>query len=171
MHSYLNFIREILVWVSLLGTWLVDLENYLNQSKPDRPVEGTQTSGNHSNLLKPLSWTTWNNHWGNTWVTCEKTGYRILCNSTHCYIINRSQRGSPHHAWNMVRMFCVIMFRSSLDLGDMGKKTRSQGQIIEKTCLQSRDHIFDPIFMRLGQRIFVFMMFKLRLNLGHIWSN
>ena len=33
------------------------------------------------------------------------------------------------------------------------KKTRSLGQILEKPCEHDRDHIFDPIFIKLGQNV------------------
>ena len=39
----------------------------------------------------------------------------------------------------------------SLKVGQVGSKTRSLGQIIEKPCERSRGHILSPIFMKLGQ--------------------
>ena len=39
------------------------------------------------------------------------------------------------------------------DHGWGGVKSRSQGQILEKSCLQSRCHIFGPIFPKLDQNI------------------
>ena len=53
----------------------------------------------------------------------------------------------------MVRMFVVAMSRSILNLGHMGSETRSVGQIKEKSCFQSRSHIFDPVSMKLGQNV------------------
>ena len=50
-------------------------------------------------------------------------------------------------------MFVVMMSRSSLNLGHVGSKTRSVGQIKEKSCLPSRGHIFDPVFMKLGENV------------------
>ena len=35
----------------------------------------------------------------------------------------------------------------------MWSKSRSLGQILEKSCLHSRDHIFGNIFLKLGQNI------------------
>ena len=32
-------------------------------------------------------------------------------------------------------------------------KTRSLGQILEKHCVRSRGHIFNPIIMKLGQSV------------------
>ena len=46
-----------------------------------------------------------------------------------------------------------MISRSRTDLDHLGSKTRSQGQIIEKACLHLRDHIFDPILMRLALNI------------------
>ena len=41
--------------------------------------------------------------------------------------------------------------RSSSNMGDVGSKTRSVGQIIEKPCEHSRAHSFGPIFIKLCQ--------------------
>ena len=41
----------------------------------------------------------------------------------------------------------------SWKLGHVGSKTRSLGQILEKPCVRSRDHIFSPIIMKLGQNV------------------
>ena len=38
-----------------------------------------------------------------------------------------------------------------LNMGDIGSKTRSVGQIIEKPCERSRGHSFGPIFIKLAQ--------------------
>ena len=38
-------------------------------------------------------------------------------------------------------------------MGDVGSKTRSLGQILEKPCVRSRGHIFSPIIMKLGQNV------------------
>ena len=36
-------------------------------------------------------------------------------------------------------------------MDDVGSKTRSVGQIMEKPCEHSRGHIFGPIFIKLAQ--------------------
>ena len=41
----------------------------------------------------------------------------------------------------------------SSKLGHGGSKTRSLGQILEKPCIRSRDHIFSPILMKLSQNV------------------
>ena len=38
-------------------------------------------------------------------------------------------------------------------MGHIGSKTRSLGQILEKPCVCSRDHIFSLIIMKLGQNV------------------
>ena len=48
-------------------------------------------------------------------------------------------------------MLIIIMSRSILKLGHVGSKTRSLGQILEKPCVHSRGHSFDPKFMKLDQ--------------------
>ena len=45
----------------------------------------------------------------------------------------------------------VIISWSVLKLGHVGSKTRSIGQILEKTCVHSRRHSFDSKFMKLCQ--------------------
>ena len=53
----------------------------------------------------------------------------------------------------LVRMFILMKSRSSLILGHMGSKTRSVGQIIEKLCVLYRGHIFQWIFLIIGQNV------------------
>ena len=36
-------------------------------------------------------------------------------------------------------------------MDDVGSKTRSVGQMLEKPCEHSRGHSFGPIFIKLGQ--------------------
>ena len=48
-------------------------------------------------------------------------------------------------------MFVVMISRLSSNLGHVGSKTRSVGQIKEKSCFHSRGHIFDPVSMKLSQ--------------------
>ena len=38
-------------------------------------------------------------------------------------------------------------------MGVVGSKSRSLDQILIKSCLHSRGHIFDPIFLKLGQNV------------------
>ena len=54
---------------------------------------------------------------------------------------------------NSIRMFMIIISRSSSKLGDVGSKTRSLGQILEKPCVHSKRHSFDPKFMKLCQNV------------------
>ena len=42
---------------------------------------------------------------------------------------------------------------TTLKMGHGGSKNRSQGQILEKPCVCSRDHIFSPFIMKLGQNV------------------
>ena len=48
-----------------------------------------------------------------------------------------------------------ILMKSGLELcvGHLRSKTRSQGQIIEKPCLDNGGHIFHRIFMKFGQNV------------------
>ena len=40
-------------------------------------------------------------------------------------------------------------------MGHVGSKTRSLGQFLEKPCVLSRRHSFDPVFMKLCQNDFL----------------
>ena len=42
----------------------------------------------------------------------------------------------------------VYESRGSLRLGQVGLSTRSLGQILEKFCVHSNGHSFDPIFIK-----------------------
>ena len=55
----------------------------------------------------------------------------------------------------MDRMFVVLLSRSQFNLGHVGSKTRSVGQIEEKSYFHSRCHIFDPVSMKFGQDVFI----------------
>ena len=52
---------------------------------------------------------------------------------------------------NLVRMLIWMISRSNLNMGQVGSKSRSRGQILEKPYEHSRGHIFSPIFIKLGQ--------------------
>ena len=52
---------------------------------------------------------------------------------------------------NFIRMLMSIISRSSTKLGHVESKTRSLGQILEKPCVYSKRHKFDPEFMKLCQ--------------------
>ena len=63
----------------------------------------------------------------------------------------------PHFWPNLTRTCsgCLywIISRSSLIIGGSGSKSRSLGQILEKSCLRSRGHSFDPIVLKLAQNV------------------
>ena len=48
---------------------------------------------------------------------------------------------------NFVKMLISIKSRIDYKLGYAGSKTRALGKILEKPCVHSRWHIFDPKFM------------------------
>ena len=52
---------------------------------------------------------------------------------------------------NLLRMIILAISQSSSNMGDVGSKTKSIGQIIEKPCEHPRGHSFGPIFIRLAQ--------------------
>ena len=55
-------------------------------------------------------------------------------------------------------------------MGDIGPKTRSVGQIMEKPCEHSRSHSFGPIFIQLAQNDHLDNIYLSKLNMGHVWS-
>ena len=52
-------------------------------------------------------------------------------------------------------MCVVIKSRPEFKIGHVWSKTRSLGQFLEKTCVLSRRHSFDPVFMKLCQNDFL----------------
>ena len=50
-------------------------------------------------------------------------------------------------------MLIIIISRSSSKLGHVGSKTRLLGQILEKPCVHSKEHSFDPKFMKVCQNV------------------
>ena len=66
-------------------------------------------------------------------------------------------------------MLFIIMSRSSLKLGHVGSKTRSLGQILEKPCVHSKRHSFDPKVMKLCQIVNSHIS-RSNLKLGHVGS-
>ena len=54
---------------------------------------------------------------------------------------------------NFVRMFVLTISRPSSNIGHVGSKTRSPGQIVENSCLHSRGHICSPILIKLCQNV------------------
>ena len=53
----------------------------------------------------------------------------------------------------MVRMFVLMKSWTSVTMGQVGSKTRSLGQILEKPFVRSRGHIFSQIIMKCGQNV------------------
>ena len=52
---------------------------------------------------------------------------------------------------NLLRMIVLTISRSSSNMGHVGSKTRSVGQIMEKPSEHSRGHIFGTNFIKLAQ--------------------
>ena len=50
-------------------------------------------------------------------------------------------------------MLMIIISRLSSNLGIVGLKTRSLGQILEKPCVHCGGHSFDSKFMKLYQNV------------------
>ena len=52
---------------------------------------------------------------------------------------------------NLLRMIILTISRSNSNMGHVGSKTRSVGQLKEKQCEHSRGHSFSPIIIKLAQ--------------------
>ena len=50
-----------------------------------------------------------------------------------------------------LRMISLMKSRTSLKMGHVGSKIRLLGQMLEKSCVRSRGHIFSQIIIKLGQ--------------------
>ena len=70
---------------------------------------------------------------------------------------------------NLLGMIILIISQSSSNMGDIGSKTWSVVQIIEKPCEHSRGHSICPIFIELGQdRIWIIPDKKKTRSVGQI---
>ena len=65
-------------------------------------------------------------------------------------------------------MLIIIISRSSSKLGHVGSKTRSLGQILEKTSVHSRGHSFDLKFTYFFIRMLMIIISRSALKLGHV---
>ena len=54
---------------------------------------------------------------------------------------------------NLVRLLIIIISMSSLKVGQVGSKIRLLDEIVEKPCVHSRGHSFNPKFMKLCQNV------------------
>ena len=66
-------------------------------------------------------------------------------------------------------MFFFIKSRPELKVGCVGSKTRSLGQFLEKQCIHSRRHSFDPIIMKLCKNVYLNES-RPELKRGHVGS-
>jgi len=64
-------------------------------------------------------------------------------------------------------MFLLTISRPSSNIGHVGSKTRSPGQILGNSCLHSRGQICDLILMNLI-RMFVLAISRPGSNMGHV---
>ena len=64
-------------------------------------------------------------------------------------------------------MFVLTISRPSSNMGHVGSKTRSPGQLLGNSCLHSRGYICDPILMKFGQNVCLIISWP-SLNMGHV---
>ena len=56
---------------------------------------------------------------------------------------------------NLLRILILIIFCTSLNMGGVRLKSRSQGHIFVKSCYHSRGLNIDPIFIKLAQNAYI----------------
>ena len=64
-------------------------------------------------------------------------------------------------------MFILIKSRPELIMNHARLKTRSLRELLEKLCVHSRGHSFDPIFMKLCQNVYLNET-RPELKIGHV---
>ena len=69
----------------------------------------------------------------------------------------------------MVRMFVLIKSQTTSKMGNVGSKTRSLGQILEKHCVRSRGQIFSPVIMKFRQNVYLVEILD-NFKIGHVGS-
>ena len=52
-------------------------------------------------------------------------------------------------------MFVLMISQSSAIMGGIGSKSRSLDQILEKSCLPSKGHDTDAVFLKLAQNVWL----------------
>ena len=62
---------------------------------------------------------------------------------------------------------CLDKISDKLKMINFRSKTRSLGQILEKSCIRSRSHIFSPIVMKLGQNVCLDKILD-EFEMGHV---
>ena len=86
------------------------------------------------------------------WSALVRPSSVVCPSSVNIYLVNTIQATlCIQSSWNFVRMFVLIKFGSSSNMGHIWSKTRSVGQIIKKPCEHSRGHSFCSIFIKLAQ--------------------
>ena len=87
-----------------------------------------------------LNWVTWVQKLGH-WVKSAEN----LVNTLAVTFLKQSS------IW--LKMFVLMISRSSSKLEHLGSKTRSPGRISVKSCYHSSGHIFQAIIMNLAQNV------------------
>ena len=64
-------------------------------------------------------------------------------------------------------MFILIKSRPELIMDHARSKTRSLREFLEKLCVNSRGHSFDPVFMKLCQNVYLNETSP-ELKIGHL---
>ena len=60
---------------------------------------------------------------------------------------------------NFARMFISIISRPGIKVGHVRSKSRSKAQILEKQCELPRRHIFDSVFTKLNQNVYLYEIY------------
>ena len=103
------------------------------------------------------NWVTWGQKLGHWAKSAEN-----LVNTLAVTFLKQS-------SWILLKMFVLMSSRSGSNLGYLGSKTRSPGQISRKFCWHSSGHIFEESSWIL-LKMFVLMISRSGLKLGHMRS-
>ena len=108
------------------------------------------SSTHHESCSKCLSW--WFLGQVRNWVTLvQKLGHQAKSaeNLVNILAVTFLKQSS----WILLKMFVLIMSRSSSKLGHLGSKTGSPDQISGKFCYHSSGHIFEAVIINLTQNV------------------
>ena len=111
------------------------------------------TDSNHSIKNKLFSFSSPEQSSGWAFVILECTSSvvrRSLCVVNNFVVTTLQPIILIQSSSNLLRMFILKISRTSLNMGWVGSKSRSLGQIFVKSCYHSRGHNFEPIFIKLA---------------------
>jgi len=82
------------------------------------------------------------------WLSVVRRALSFVCHppTFNIYVCTLETTFVRQFWWNFVRMFVLTISRPSSNMGHVGSKTRSPGQILGNSCVHSRGHFMSPLF-------------------------